>query len=41
MLDEFYNLTQKKVGNKTEPNWRIKLKLDIIGNRGETAEFHM
>lgn len=28
MPDEFYNLAQKKVGNKTEPNWGIKLKLD-------------
>ena len=30
MPDEFYNLAQKKVGNKTEPNWGIKLKLDIV-----------
>ena len=30
MPDEFYNLAQKKVGNKTEPNCGIKFKMYIL-----------
>jgi hypothetical protein len=29
LQDEFYNLAQKKVGNKTGPDWGIKLDLDM------------
>jgi hypothetical protein len=31
LQDEFYNLAQKKVGNKTGPDWGIKLDLDKGG----------